>query len=366
VTSPPGLTPEQIAKRAEAELLLGRFQSDQQVHQQEWLKVQSQVPRRLHHYTTIDGLAGITTSSSLWASDVRFMNDSSELSYAAKVVEDVIEEVLTGTASKSVLELLPSRAGLANSFEYGARPFIACFCEAEDLLSQWRGYGSGQAPVSLGLDLSHLSLSGRMPNRTFLRKVVYDVQAQRSAVKSVVETWLATIESLVESGNGPSHSDLLPYPGIWALQSALAEHHLCFKHPTFAEEQEWRLIKLVDVREEFRLLEDQRREEMMAALRVQMRQLGHEMPDYSTAWSQANAEGIDIKFRSSALGLIPYVELPLLDSAGVFNGRLPLWQVVQGPTMQPDLALESLGMYLESKGYGFHTEVKLSGIPLRS
>lgn len=346
--------------------LLGQFQADQRVHHQGWLELQGRPPRRLHHYTTIDGLVGIVTSNSLWASDVRFMNDSSELTYAATLIEEVIEEVLAEASHELVSSLLPNRASLANSFEYGSRPFVACFCEKEDLLSQWRGYGVGQAPVSLGLDLSHFMPGFGLPSNTFLRKVIYNPETQRQTVRSVVETWVSTIETLLNQSGGPQQKDVLPYPAIWALQQALAEHHLCYKHPTFEEEQEWRLIKLIDVREEFRLLDDRRMEAMMEASRQRMKEMGVDMPDYPTYRNTANAEGIEIGFRTSAMGLVPYVELPLIERAGVFSGRLPLWQVVQGPTAHPDLSMQSLHMFLESRGYGFHTEVRLSGIPLRS
>jgi len=129
--------------------------------------------------------------------------------------------------------------------------------------------------------------------------------------------WVTTAESLLDEKKGRRPEDLFPYPAIWALQESLAEHHLCFKHPTFAEEREWRLIKLVDVREELRLLEDRRTEDMLRATRERMRELGVEMPDTRTAWRQADAEGIEIRFRAAPLGLVPYVELPLLDRAGV-------------------------------------------------
>lgn len=343
-----------------------RFASDQQVHAQRWWDVQGRVPRRLYHYTTVDGMVGIITSGALWASDVRFMNDSSELRYAASLIESVIGEVFNEVAGGELSEALPNRDGFANGFEFGARPFIACFCEKADLLSQWRAYGIGQAPVSLGLDLHFLALSKSLPPNTFLRKVVYDETTQRKTVRAVVETWLSTIESITGAEGGPSLGDVLPYPGIWALQQALAEHHLSYKHPSFEEEQEWRLIKLVDVRQEFRLLDDRRRDEMVAATRQRMQALGVGTPEHSTAWASANAEGVQIAFRSSPLGLVPYVELPLRDPAGVFTGRLPLWHVVQGPSSHPDLAMDALAMFLESRGYGFHTEVEASGVPLRS
>jgi hypothetical protein len=356
---------DDVAGRAQMDLMLKKFSTDQQIHRQTWSDLQGPIPSRLYHYTTIDGLFGITSTGSLWVADVRFMNDSSELSYAISIIDEVIDEVLSGVTDQALAKLLPNRSGLADIFELGERPFIACFCKVDDLLSQWRGYGADKAPVSLGLDLSTWASVGLLPKRTFLRKVIYDREEQRRLVRAVVETWLGTIKTLLNKDDSPETGEVLPYPAIWALQEALLEHHLCFKHPAFSEEQEWRLIKLVDVREEFRLLENRRSEEILAATRQRMQEMGLDMPEHSTAWAQANAEGIEIKFRRSALGLVPYVELPLLDRAGVFTGLLPLWEVVQGPTSQPELSAQSLGMFLESRGYGFHTKIKLSGIPLR-
>lgn len=117
--------------------------------------------------------------------------------------------------------------------------------------------------------------------------------------------------------------------------------------------------------EELRLLDDQRHEEMLAATRERMRELGVEIPHTPDFGNASQAEGVDIQFRESTVGLVPYIELPLTDRAGVFTGRLPLWEVVQGPTAEPELSIESLGMYLESRGYGSHTELRPSGIPLR-
>lgn len=169
----------------------------------------------------------------------------------------------------------------------------------------------------------------------------------------------------MDSGTTPD--SLFPYPAIWALQESLAEEHLCFKNPSFSEEEEWRLIKLVNVREEFRLLGDRRTEAMLAATAERMIELGVEMPipKKMTAWGQARAEGIDIHFRQTRLGLVPYVELPVVDKAGVFTGQLPLVEVIQGPLPNVQLSLESLAMFLESQGYGFHTNLRASGIPLR-
>ncbi len=86
------------------------------------------------------------------------------------------------------------------------------------------------------------------------------------------------------------------------------------------------------------------------------------MPRFATP---SDAEGLTICFRDSAFGFVPYVDLDVTDTAGVFTSRLPLWEVIHGPTAHPELALASLKLYLDGNGYGFHTAVELSRIPLR-
>lgn len=353
-------------RRQQIDALIEEFASDQISQKQAWLATHGSVPRRLHHYTTITGLQGIATSTSIWASDARFLNDSSELTWAASLIDDVVREVFNEEPKGPLADALPNYEGLLNVFQYGSRPFVACFCEDGDLLSQWRGYGTGEAPASLGFDLTQLARFG-LPPRTYLRRVIYDGETQRQLVRSITETWLATVRRLLTGASQYQIDDILPYPAIWALQEALAEPHLCFKNPAFAEEREWRLIKVVDVREEFSLLNDRRTEQRIAETWARAAANGATIPpDPPTISRASTAEGIDIQFRTSNLGIVPYVELPLRDFAGVFTGLLPLWEVVQGPTTHPEVSIQSLSMFLECRGYGFHTAVRPSHIPLRT
>lgn len=351
-------------KREQMDKLLMEFRAAQQTRASA-ISAYGEPPRRLHHYTTLNGLLGITSSQSLWASDVRYMNDASEFSYAVDLVSKVVSETFAKVESKVIRQLLPEHSGYANTFEYGHRPFVACFCEVEDLLSQWRGYRSGEVGYSLGMDLSSLSTSGDLPPNTHLRRVIYDPDEQEREVRDVVEVWLRTVETLLDAARDVRPEDVFPYPAFGALEEALAEHHLCFKHPAFAEEREWRLIKLVNVREELHRRDLLRTEAMIRAAHEGVGKAGSAMPDLSGAWRVVSAEGIDIQFRVSPGGLVPYVELPLREPAGPLMDRLPLWQVIHGPTSTPERSLESLRMYLQSCGYGVHTEVRLSNIPLR-
>lgn len=223
------------------------------------------IPNRLYHYTTLSGLLGITSTGVMWASDARFMNDASELNYASELIDEVVQGVLDEVTNEDLTPVLPRRKGFANPFQYPlVQPFIACFCEQGDLLSQWMAYGKGDAPVSLGFDLSSMSTFGDLPPNTILKKVLYEESEQRERIRQVTRAWVDTAESLLNSEEDLQATDLFPYPAIWALQDALAAEHLHFKNPVFAQEEEWRLIKLVNVYGELRRLEDERRQDRMA------------------------------------------------------------------------------------------------------
>lgn len=48
----------------------------------------------LYHYTTLTGLLGIVGSNKLWASDIRYMNDSAELKHSADLIRVEVQERL--------------------------------------------------------------------------------------------------------------------------------------------------------------------------------------------------------------------------------------------------------------------------------
>jgi hypothetical protein len=47
----------------------------------------------LFHYTSATGLRGILQSLSLWASDLRFLNDAQEAIYALDLVVDAVRNI---------------------------------------------------------------------------------------------------------------------------------------------------------------------------------------------------------------------------------------------------------------------------------
>lgn len=363
-----------IQKQEQQQEIWSIFRTAQEANTSKRLQGFHTAPPVLYHYTTASGLEGILRSNSLWASDVRYMNDASELSHATTLVLDEASNVINEVTDTRLQPILKPLQGHINIFLqsfvneiscFGPRPFCACFCEDKDLLSQWRGYTAGQRGYSLGLDLGSLqpTLFPYLFPNTILRKVVYEEDKQRSWIREITQTWLTAALNLLDSRTDLAPADIFPYPAVWALQEAVAEQLLCFKHSGFSEENEWRLIKLVYVREELDLAGSRWEQTQRESFINTMKQPGVEVPSFSDR-PPGNAEGIDINFRESQLGFIPYIKVNLKSPSS--QERLPLQEVVQGPTSDPKLSLDSLRMFLESRHFKWPMiEVNPSEIPLR-
>lgn len=328
----------------------------------------------LWHYTTIGGLQGIIKDGGLRATDVQFMNDSSELIYARAViveawsafVGDVNDEELNGFSEAM-------QQWLGTVFEVPT--FITCFCAKPDLLSQWRGYSHGQIGYSLGFDLGAFveRPTVRTPTGDWLVipliQVVYDRDEQRAVMSRFFHAWWTACRDLITKGEATEEQlfpridgrDIVATPrlAMAALGGTLAPFYLTFKHQAFSEEQEWRLVLPVSYQAERRRRElaakRARHERAAAAMSAQTgRNIGIP-PDPPVP----GALGFDFGFHESAMGLRPFVTVPLSR-----DGRLPLKGVRQGPqAAHPDLARDSMKGFLGWNGYS--VPVETSDIPLR-
>ena len=162
---------------------------------------------RLYHYTDAYGLLGIVKPSwpsdftkrenevgyhrvvKLLLSDVRFMNDTEELKFGARLLRERLRIAADSgstpqefqAAFRDIDQFLDADAIL----EWPRRCFAACFCAQDDLLSKWRGYAGGTGGFALGLDRDGLDNRtytyhrGRWPgeyqppSKTTLKPIVY-------------------------------------------------------------------------------------------------------------------------------------------------------------------------------------------------
>lgn len=177
-------------------------------------------PSTIFHYTTIAGLIGIVTKRELWASDYQFLSDGMELSYA--------RDIFFAEVKKLKLSYLGEEGGyrVAGSSLAEFRVFIACFCEDGDLLSQWTGYGADQG-YALGFDTAKFQ-SLNLGEFTSVQYGITDPSAY--------------FAEELETATQPT-----AHPGVeeWHSSESLLPRLVRVKHPGFAEEREWRLLKQV-------------------------------------------------------------------------------------------------------------------------
>ena len=174
----------------------------------------------------------------LWATDVQFLNDSEELIYAAREIsadarsraEEICPEFSQEPKHDEAFERAQRLVGIADGVDGHAdgryaQIFVRCFCADGDLLSQWRGYGTGGG-FALGFDSGELASSAAMVDGR-LQKIRYGLEALAQLIQK--------IENLPPTGfpgaNGWAYTrhEVLP----WLVR---------VKSPAFHEEKEWRVI----------------------------------------------------------------------------------------------------------------------------
>jgi hypothetical protein len=191
--------------------------------------VESTLPKNdlLYHYTDAVGLLGILKDKCIFATDCRFENDPGELRYGLEEVALPLlreqPDAQTLTEFVETLATAPARA---------AAPYVACFSEHGDQLSQWRGYGWDRYTMSLGFSATAL-LSGlngwNSPHPIRLVPVAYEVAQGRALFEDVILRG-GTPRYI---GSGSSR--------LWTEGDILDAAMAC-KHPKFSEEAEWRII----------------------------------------------------------------------------------------------------------------------------
>jgi hypothetical protein len=226
------------------------------------------VPPDLWHYTDAEGLKGIIEKRELWFSHVAHLNDTSEDLLAHKMIEAKIEaRVRTRTGvERQALELLAEKSKEARVLGR----YVTCFCEDGDLLSQWRSYGADGGGYSVGFESGALEILAQTQDTTFFLPVIYDRSLQESWIENIIDSLLATLVAF-EAANTirPEDQDILINMCATRMTIVLLVSQLGFKDPAFAEEKEWRIVRLCDqdkTKLEFRA----RRNRLIPFLKVDM------------------------------------------------------------------------------------------------
>jgi len=278
-------------------------------------RLQRDVPSTIYHYTSGAGLRGIVDSRRIWAGHLESFGASSEILYAFALVRHVLDEEADRHGTRATIELANRLRAALTPFGPYLEAYAACFCEESDLLAAWRAYAR-EGGVAIGLDTSFLERRMRTTPGYSLVRVIYDRGSQEDLVRSTIGGALAALRE------GDPDDLAVARCEAFVLAELTPAFASC-KHPSLAEEREWRLVH---------------------------------------SWAPGEA-GLPVQFRPGPNALSAYVELKVTDPAGIFDDRIPISRFVSGPSPNPRQAAKTLGLFRYEHGYEGSTEIVRSAIP---
>jgi hypothetical protein len=273
----------------------------------------------LYHYTTLSGLLGIVRSRALWASDIRYMNDSAELRHTADLIKaEVAERIDSGHPNSSLLSQFVD--WVAHRITNGHMLFGVSFRSHGNLLSQWRGYSAPGKGVSLGFCPDHI-LRCAERQRFMIGKCIYEPSRQRMLIRQVVDAVETVASDLLGGERSAIERSTLYREAFAAMETDLLRIAAILKHPSFREEKEWRVVSPVI----------------------------------------ANTAEAPILFREGHAMLVPYIEFAI----GLNDIPLAMDHLFLGPTANISISMNSLKMFLEQNGIVPKRGIDYCQIPFR-
>ncbi len=273
----------------------------------------------LYHYTTFTGLLGIVKSRALWASDIRYMNDSAELRHTADLINVEVRERIDGGHPNPHL-LTQFVDWVSHRITSGHMLFGASFRSQGNLLSQWRGYSTPGKGVSLGFSPEYI-LQCAEKQHFMVGRCIYEPAKQRLLIRQVVDAVEALAGRLVVGERTASERSVLYRETFARMETDLLRIAAILKHPSFHEEKEWRVVSPV-------------------------------IPN--------NAEA-PILFREGHAMLVPYIVFNI----GLGETPLAMDHLFLGPTANINISMNSLKMFLEKNGIVPKRGIDYCQIPFR-
>ena len=287
----------------------------------------------LFHYTDAGGMLGILQSNTVWATDIRHLNDNQELEFAfsvtkklsSPIIRDYLEKknasgiVKSNHLAEHIVDLQTN--AISKSLEESVSFFIFSTClhkegswEFENgLLSQWRGYARDQGyAIEFDLDKLHNLMRSEVKDYNegayFLQKCLYGNDWQEDAesekdLNDISENLAKLIIAEIEGDPENIKPSLLN-----TFVEPIMKSFCRLKNEGFREENECRVMIP-----------------------------GGTSKTYKEFTDTGEGKKREINFRTGPFGILPYIKI-----FGKKSPSLPITRVIVGPGRRQQSRLQAL------------------------
>jgi hypothetical protein len=275
------------------------------------------------HYTTGDALINIVQSGSLYSTQVSCLNDRTEVHYGTTLLRDAFIEIQKRNHPPEEAELLEEliKDSASDSKATASTPsdfFVTCFSSERDDLSQWRAYGGGENGYALAFGAGGFFNHGT----TIVVRVNYD---RNSHISLAEEAAKATLKFFREGLDARAGQDISQWRsefrgGWFQVLNKLAP---MVKDPAFKAENEYRIVH-----------------------------------------TYVQSELSQLRFRQKQSLMSMHLPLFFPPSTDVKSSRLPIIEVMVGPSRHKEISRLSAQVLLTQNGYS--VPVTVSEIPFQT
>ena len=191
------------------------------------------IPPLVYHYCSMESFLAIIQNKNIRLSNSYALNDSRENTWINDYIDLAISDFRNSENNEFVEKFI--RLFELNYFT----PYVSCFSENGDLLSQWRGYSNDATGVAIGFDPKLFNIKFRPPfpgnsidHTLGIVSVIYDHEIQSRLTKNILPSMYQALKhGKVDEGNALAN-----------CMYNFKKYSPVFKNPAFQEESEWRII----------------------------------------------------------------------------------------------------------------------------
>lgn len=232
----------------------------------------------------------------IWATNIKFLNDEHEFLHALDLIKEIIPTAKITTEYSehpifsSYIDELEKKLKTLDDY-VSESIYIFSFSEETDLLSQWRGYCPSDNGFCIVFDVDMIFENVKLEyDNSHLMTCVYKKTNKESLIKDILNKYWF---EYVKNDTKESRKSV-----IIQLANDIVLLASYFKHPSFSEEKEKRIVVILDY-----------------------------------------AADSDLKFRNGRFSIIPYIELPAPKDS--------IKRIIIGPTSNKKLSMKALDLFLE-------------------